>query len=120
MNLKHFILSIFIVSLSLSSCKKENEEDLGDNCNTANITYSAEVRTILQSYCTGCHNQQLANGGIRLHNYENVMIYVNDGSLMGSINHDPGYVAMPLGQSKIPLCNIDQIQAWIDAGALDN
>jgi uncharacterized membrane protein len=120
MKFLHFAFVALLLSITIVSCSKENEEDLNENCETTNVTYSVEVRNILDTHCMNCHSQQLANGGIRLHDYNNVKVYADNGRLLGSINHEQGYVAMPLGQSKIPLCDIQQIEAWIVAGAQDN
>lgn len=116
-SLLYFALTVIL----LSSCTKENEEDLTQNCIPAGgVRFSVEVRNILQASCTTCHNQQLALGGIMLHDYDNVRVYVDNGSLLGSIKHQQGFSAMPQGQARLPQCNIDLIEAWINDGALNN
>jgi hypothetical protein len=52
--------------------------------------------------------------------YSDVILRVDDGSLIGSINHDNGFSPMPKGSSKLNLCNITVIQKWIDDGAPNN
>lgn len=118
-------VAILAVLFTIISCEKENEEDLNDDdnitaCETENVTYSGKVTDILNQYqCTSCHNANAASGGVRLHDYINVMVSVDNGSLLGSIKHESGFKAMP-GSGKIPSCNIDQIEAWINDGAQNN
>ena len=105
---------------SFFSCEKENQEDLSDTCGTQDVSFSNDVNPILTSNCTQCHNDQAANGGVRLHNYENVKIHADDGALLGSIKHESGFSNMPQGQDKLAECNIAVIEAWINDGAQDN
>jgi hypothetical protein len=45
---------------------------------------------------------------------------VNDGRLLGSIQHASGFSPMPEGSAKMNACNITKIRKWIQAGALNN
>jgi hypothetical protein len=55
-----------------------------------------------------------------LDTYDGVKAAADNGSLFGSINHDDGYTAMPLGGGKLSNCSIAQVKSWIDNGSLDN
>lgn len=93
----------------------------GANCDTlTNVSFSAAVLPVLDTYCNGCHSGNTPQGGIDQSNWAAVNATVNDGSFMGSINHDNGFVAMPLNGAKIPACDILLIQTWVDEGALNN
>lgn len=116
---------IFVVS-----CHYDNEEELygtkvencGDSGNNV-FTYAAAVQPILQNNCYECHsNSQSASsgGGIRLQEYADVKVRVNNGSLYGAITHSQGYEPMPQGKAKLDACTISVIKKWIDAGALNN
>lgn len=126
MILKRFLVLVALFGLIFTiGCEKENEEDLTDDdvtaCDTENVTFSGKVTDILEQYqCVGCHNSIAASGGVRLHDYTNVKVYVDNGSLLGSIRHDSGFKPMPQGSGKIPSCNIEQIEAWINDGAPNN
>jgi hypothetical protein len=121
MKLQNTFLFILLLTTVLISCKKENQEDITNNCIPAGgVTYSAEVSAIMQTSCLNCHSQQLGLGGVMLHDYTNVKFYVDNGKLLGSIRHDSGFSAMPQGQAKLSLCNIELIETWITAGALNN
>ncbi len=39
---------------------------------------------------------------------------------MGSVDHLPGYPAMPKGGTKLSDCKLTQIRKWIAAGAPNN
>ena len=121
------IVSIAIAALfALNSCYYDIESQLypvgSANCDTTNVTYSITIRSILQTYsCLGCHSGTGASGGnIILDNFNSVKTYAQNGRLYGSINHAPGYVAMPQGGSKLSSCNILKIKKWIDLGMLNN
>ena len=126
MNSNKFLALIILFGLLFTiSCEKENEEDLSDDdnnvCETENVTYSGKVTNILEQYgCVQCHNSIAASGGVMLHDYANVKVHVDNGSLLGSIKHESGFKPMPQGSNKIPSCNIDQIEAWINDGAPNN
>lgn len=118
--------TILAVLFSIMSCEKENEEDLNDDdnvttCETEDVTFSGKVTDILEQYqCVSCHNSIAASGGVMLHDYANVKVYADNGKLLGSIKHESGFSAMPQGSGKIPSCNIEQIEAWINDGAPNN
>lgn len=113
-----------MTGLLLASCFYDNEERLypeSANCDaTAVATFSAEVLPLLNGRCNGCHSGTSPSGGIKLNTYSEVIKYVNDGSLIGSIEHRSGFSPMPKNGSKMSACQIQEIQSWIDAGALDN
>jgi hypothetical protein len=115
---------MLIAGLLLASCYYDNEAMLypeSANCDpTAVATFSADVLPLLNGRCNGCHAGTAPSGGIILNTYPEVMKYVNDGSLMGSIEHVSGFSPMPKNGSKMSACLIQEIQSWIDAGALNN
>ena len=119
------ILLILLVA-SVSSCYYDSEERLypqiSDPCSDTNVTFSGTVTTILQP-CQSCHSNSNASSsgkGIKLHDYSDVMVHVNNGKLMGSINHANGYLPMPNGGGKLADCEISQLQKWIDNGSPNN
>ena len=117
------LLMLMAVLLSVG-CYYDNEDTLypgSANCDaTAVATFSADVLPLLNGRCNGCHAGTSPSGGITLNTYTEVMKYVNDGSLMGSIEHASGFSPMPKNGSKMSACPIQEIQSWIDAGALNN
>ena len=122
--LKTFLL---IIVLALPSCYYDSKEFLypqvDSTCDTTNITFSGSVLPILDHSCLSCHGNNTAasfGGSIKLENYSDVMLRVDDGKLMGSIKHQGGYSPMPKGSSQLESCKITIIQKWIEQGAPNN
>jgi hypothetical protein len=117
-----FLLLLPLVALS--GCYYDNVETLypgSANCTVpATSTFSVNVLPLLDNRCNSCHGGSSPSAGINLTSYTEVMKYVNNGSLMGSINHASGYSAMPKNSGKISACEIETIQKWVDSGALNN
>ena len=110
---------------SLGGCYYDKEDILypGGNCDTSNVTYSTTVSGIMTANCNVCHSTSSANangGGIQLDSYTKLKVYVDNGKLMGSINHAGGYSPMPKNATKLSNCDISKIQAWVNAGAPNN
>jgi hypothetical protein len=117
------LLLFFALSFSLSSCYKDNEEDLypdGDNCVTENVSFSQTIWPVINNNCVSCHNGAGASAGIRLGNHSEIVASIDAGRFLGSIKHEQGYSAMPQGGSKLSSCAISQIDAWIAQGKLNN
>ena len=109
--------------LLTGGCYYDNEEDLYGNAScTPNPapSFSADVLPILDSRCNNCHSGASPSGGIKLDSYNEVIKYVPNGKLMGSINHDSGYSAMPKNGTKLSTCQIELIQAWVDTDTPNN
>ena len=90
------------------------------NCDTVNVTYSASVAPVLKTYCVGCHSAASPSAGIDLSTYAVVKVQAANGRLVGSITHAVGYKPMPSATSKLGSCEINQIQAWVTKGMLNN
>jgi hypothetical protein len=57
---------------------------------------------------------------VQLDSYSAVKLQIDNKKLFGSINHDPGFKAMPPTGNKMSECNIFIVKKWIDNGALNN
>ena len=115
-------LIILIVFLGLTSCYYDVEEELypSGTCQTDNVTYSVDILDIIQTNCYACHDQVNSFGSVNLEGYTQVKQYVDNGQLLGVIRHDAGFSPMPKGGNKLLDCEIAKVEAWIEAGALDN
>ncbi len=126
--MKYLLFPVFIICVIMlvTACYYDSEEylypQLGNPCDTANVTFSLSVKPLLQSYCYGCHSNSTSSlgGNIRLEDYADVKIRADDGSLYGSISHSGGFSTMPLGAAKLQDCKIALVQKWIDTGAPNN
>lgn len=118
------LLCVLAGAMALNSCYYDNEETLyPDSANCVaplSPAFTADVLPILNLHCNNCHSGASASGGIRLDTYANTMVYVNDGSLLGSVQHQSGFSAMPKNSAKLPACKIQTIENWIKTGSPDN
>ena len=119
----------FILILStgflIQSCYYDNKENLyqyvqQEDCTATTATFTADIAVILTTHCNRCHRNGREDGNVNLEGYNNVKPYVDNGSLYGTTNHEPGHNAMPTSGVKIPFCDIEKMRLWIEAGALNN
>lgn len=111
------------VLLMLSSCYKDNEEDLYKNyysqnqCDTSNVSFASDIMPIIQGNCatTGCHVQGGAGPGIFV-NYNGLMEKVNSGTFEQRVLIDKN---MPPA-APLSVCQQNLIRAWLNAGAPNN
>ena len=117
-NMLPLLLLFIIVSFS-TGCYYDNEEYLYGICDTSNVTFSKDIKPIMDANCINCHN----GGTINLTNYNGVMVKVNDSTLYKAISY--AYTGanssknMP-SAGKLDDCSINKVKAWIDQGALNN
>ncbi|WP_336517468.1 hypothetical protein [Pollutibacter soli] len=124
----YFTLSlclIVIISIGSPACVYEKAEILypSSPCDTTGINYSEEIVQLLMANCYSCHSTQnsvVLGGGIILDQYHELKHHVDDGTIVGVINHLPGYPEMPKNAAKLSECDIDKIETWIRAGAPEN
>ena len=125
------IISFFLLlSVAFSNCYYDNKEDLYqyniiDNqsgaCEITTVSYKNDIAPILNLQCNAaCHNANDRFGNVVLDEYNKVIPYVNNGKLMGTIKHEPGFIIMPTSGRKIPSCDIKKLDAWIIDGAKNN
>ena len=117
-----FCIFIVISTLLVSSCYYDSEEDLypSIDCDLTDITYSTAVLPIISTKCYGCHSQAANFGNITLEGHTSLKKYADNGELLGSIKHQSGFSAMPQNLAKLLDCEIEKIDAWVQAGALNN
>lgn len=87
-------------------------------CDTSAVSYANTVRTILDQHCVGCHNNNLAEGGLNLLVFS--QIQQKQASIYERIslpNNNSLY--MPKG-GNLSVCKTNQLKAWIHQGAQQN
>lgn len=116
-------ITLIVLIAIISGCYYDSEERLYPKmynpCDDLVPTFSKTVTTILQP-CMTCHsnsNASASGSGIKLENFTDVQ---SNTSLMGSINHSSGFIAMPQSGGKLVDCEISQLQKWIDNGMPNN
>jgi ribosomal protein S16 len=98
----------------------QNTTNCASTCDTTAFLFSADIAPILSTYCNGCHSGPFPDAGINTTTYAGVQTIAQDGSLLGSIEHNSNFVAMPKNAAKMDACNITKIRKWIQAGAQNN
>lgn len=89
-------------------------------CDTTNLSYANSIVPILQSNCTGCHNNNLSSGGVNFATHAQTVIAASSGHLLGAVKHQIGFVAMPQGGNRLDSCSIAKIELWIQKGLPNN
>ena len=130
-----FFSVVVLASVIIFSCSKKSEDQVaqppggsngggtgggGSSCDTVNMTYSANVKPILQANCYSCHGNGQVNGNVTLDSYAGVKAVADNGKLIGVITHAAGFPQMPQGGSKLSDCNINKIKDWINRGTPNN
>lgn len=93
------------------SCENNVEESLQEveQCDP-NISFSAEIKPIVDANCLQCHN---GNQFPDLRTYESIKINSN------KIKEEIQTRRMPIGGS-LTIAQIEAITCWIDSGSLNN
>jgi hypothetical protein len=97
----------------------KNTTGCGSVCIPTAASYQANILPLLKTNCVGCHSAGNATG-VDLSSFAGVRTVALNGKLLGSVNWQMGYSAMPKNGTKLPACNIQQIQNWITNGANNN
>ena len=96
-----------------------NNECKNGVCNTDNMSYSYDIWPTLNNNCTSCHSGSSPLGGVNIENYNDVKILVDNSSLVNVLNSINGAPLMP-PNNELDQCSIDEIEQWINDGALNN
>ncbi len=113
------IFCVFVIISLTTGCYYDNEEYLYGTCDTSNVTFSKDIKPIIDANCINCHSA----GAIDLTNYNGVKAKVLDSTLYKSISYSYSGANssknMP-SSGKLDDCSISKVKAWIDGGALNN
>ena len=95
-------------------CANDSTSDLIDNIPVEDVSYTDNVKPIINNNCIQCHGSVPANGApMSLATYQNVKDAINDRGLIERISraeNEPG--RMPLGSPRLPQNVIDIIIQW--------
>lgn len=120
------LLTLFLGVVIFTGCYNDKEDQLYPKntitCDTSNTTFLATIRPIMQQSCatSGCHDAATKQSGYDLSTHAGVKLALDDGKLLGSINQETGYSAMPKGMTKLDACAITKITSWVNKGAQNN
>ncbi len=105
------LLTVFFIVVSFVGCDKYQK---GYDC-TGNIpTYNNDIKAIYDANCatSGCHDTPYHSSGIDLSTYAGAAAANND-AVLGSVEHDAGYSAMPQNGTKLTDTQIKKIYCWM-------
>ena len=116
---KLMYLSIIAVGF-LAACKSTKPSTsaiaaLPLDCSNKTLTYSTDIKPIIETSCAKCHNTN-NKAGYNFLTLESVKKAAQDGHLLGTIKHEKGYDAMPRMAAKLPQESIDKIECWMNNG----
>lgn len=121
------IICALVIIIVLPRCYYDSEEflfpDTGATCDTVSVTFSQSVKPILRNNCLPCHANSVATalgGNVRLEDHADVKVKADEGKLVGTISHSPGFVPMPQGAPRLDDCTISTVRIWVEQGALDD
>jgi len=83
-------------------------------CDTSNVTFNGSVLPLFDKYCLSCHSGANPQYNLDLTNFDQLAAIIENGSLLGSINHEPGYYAMPKESNQLTPCEIRTIEIWVN------
>lgn len=121
------LLALAGTALLLGACASQNGEDLlasgglpAPACDTAHVTYAGTVAPLLQQQCSGCHGGSQPAAGFAVGSYAQVRARADNGQLLGTLTHAPGYAPMPKGGAQLAACDLAKLRQWVAAGAPNN
>jgi len=109
-----YLMALFLF-IGITACSNDSEDDLIDQMqNPDPITYTDDVKTIIDNNCLNCHSDPPTNGApIALVSYLQVRNSAENGSLINRIERQVGESgAMPLGGPRLPQTLIDIVVQW--------
>lgn len=113
------LIFISLLALTFVCCGDDDDNMMTDDCDTSGITYTNTVASIINGSCSipGCHVPNSST--FSMIDYNATFIAAGFGSMVGALNHEPGFTPMPNppGSPRIAQCDIDKIEAWIADGA---
>jgi hypothetical protein len=119
-----WIVVPLLAIILLPACIWDNLEELypdNANCDTTSVSFSTDIIPILSNNCFSCHSNLNApsfGGGLSFEDHQDVA--GNSDRIIGAINHNEGFLAMPRDGDKLNPCSINLVEAWVNSGAPDN
>lgn len=106
--MKHLFL-LFTVTVIMISCSKSDSSMQVMN----NITYTGNVKAILDNNCLNCHGNPTANGApMSLTNFDEAKEAVSNRDLIGRVENG----SMPIGSVNLTTAEVQIIKDWEAGG----
>ncbi|MFP9097459.1 cytochrome c [Flavobacterium sp. RHBU_24] len=118
--IKRYIL-FPILLVALASCESTTYEDIQDNTVIdGDVTYNANVKTIIDANCVSCHTPGGSASFRPLSTYTQVKDAVENAGLLDRIQRQNGEDGAMPQSGRMPQSTIDIILEWENDGLLEN
>lgn len=111
---------VALIGMAIASCSNDSESDLlelpGDNPDNGDlVTYTTNVKAIIDGNCLGCHSSPPRNGApFALTTFSQVSARAN--SILTAMSRANGTPAVMPPSGRLPQATIDVIDQWIQDG----
>ena len=115
---KIMIIAIAICVIAACKTKKDTTSATAKptiNCATPEATYASDIKSIMETNCSKCHNEN-NKAGYNFLTLQSVKKAAMNGELLRSIKHEPGIDPMPAYADKLDDATINKIECWINNG----
>lgn len=84
------------------------------------VSFSQQIQPMINSSCatSGCHDAGTASAGYNLTSHQLISDAAQD--MLNAMRGQNGFTPMPFGMDPLPDSTIQQFEAWILQGKLDN
>jgi mono/diheme cytochrome c family protein len=119
--MKHnFVILSMVILVGFSSCKDEDPPQV--DTKPQPVSYEADIKEVFGNNvgrCSnaGCHAVGSPNGVTA--NFEGAKAMAESGRLIGALEHESGFSAMPKFRDKLPTSQINKVKKWIEDGLLE-
>jgi hypothetical protein len=112
------LLALFLTLALPSGCYYDNEQELygidPNACDTTLVKYGTVIKPLIERNCLSCHAPGGVQESVPFNTYESLKTYATNGLLVQRTND----ATTPMPQSGLlPLCDRNEIQAWVKRGA---
>lgn len=83
---------------------------------TTLVTYTHNIKNIVDLYCVGCHIKQVSGSGPILTTHARVKDEIINGHFMQTVEHIDGYVPMPPGRTRVSEREVQLLKTWVRRG----
>ncbi len=109
----------FLLVMLFSQCMHKEKVLVAPtpNCLPDTVRYTAHIAPIMIRSCNACHGP-FNTTGYNTFSFAELSALAQTGKLVGSVNHMPDYIAMPI-RSNLDTCSIMLITKWVAQGGVE-
>ena len=83
------VLSLWAAATVATSCYYDDYQTLygtGGTCDTAAVSFAADIQPIVSAQCAGCHGATSPSGGLSLTNHTQIAAATSSGALLNRVH----------------------------------